>query len=264
MARDFTVTPSRVSRYSVGSRNEESDPRTNTGAAIPSTWSCVPRETSTPSIIAPAISTIAVSGRCLAGHTLHLTSSTPSAADARAGSGAFVATAGSGRATARLHVLPREDELARRARLVESPHRSLRRRLAEPLRILLRLAVDLEERIREAVERGLRLGLGRLDHERLVDDEREIGRRRVHAEIEEPLRDVERANAARLLAIRREDELVHAEPLVRGLVCLEQSRLQIVGVQDRLAAQLRDPGPAQGAHVRERAHQDSEIPVERV
>ena len=48
------------------------------------------------------------------------------------------------------------------------------RRLLEDRRILGGLACDLAHRLDERVERLLRLGLGRLDHQRLGHDEREV------------------------------------------------------------------------------------------
>ena len=52
---------------------------------------------------------------------------------------------------------------------------------------------DLRERLGERVERLARLGLGRLDEQRLVDDQREVDRRRVKAVVEQALGEVERA-----------------------------------------------------------------------
>ena len=64
----------------------------------------------------------------------------------------------------------------------------------------------------EAVERLEALGLGRLDHERLLDDQREVDRRRMDAVVEDRLGDVERGDAVLpLLAAAGEDDLVLAE-----------------------------------------------------
>ena len=58
------------------------------------------------------------------------------------------------------------------------------------------LAQDLGHDLGEPVERLLGLGLGRLDQQRLVDDQREVHGRRVHAVVEQPLGEVERLDAA--------------------------------------------------------------------
>src|SRR5690348_3342660 len=104
----------------------------------------------------------------------------------------------------------------RRARLVEPADRRLVRRVAGDLRILGAFAQDLGDGFRERVERLLGLGLGRLDQQRLVDDQREVDRRRVEREVEQALGEIERAQAELLLHRRaREDELVHAQAVVR-------------------------------------------------
>src|SRR5215217_3483707 len=60
-----------------------------------------------------------------------------------------------------------DDRPLRRARLVEPADRRRVRRVARDLRILGRLAQDLGDRVGERVERLARLGLGRLDQQRL-------------------------------------------------------------------------------------------------
>ena len=53
---------------------------------------------------------------------------------------------------------------------------------------------DADHRVGERVERLAALGLGGLDHERLVDDQREVDRRRVEAVVHQPLGDVQRSD----------------------------------------------------------------------
>ena len=80
-----------------------------------------------------------------------------------------------------------------------------------------RLAQDLGDRVGEGVERLLRLRLGRLDQQRLVDEQREVDRRRVEAVVEQALGEVERLEPE--LALHRragEHELVHADAVVGG------------------------------------------------
>src|SRR3954468_22807003 len=79
----------------------------------------------------------------------------------------------------------------RRARLVEAAHRRRVGGVARDLRVLGRLAEDLGERVDEAVERLAGLGLGRLDEQRLVDDQREVDGRRVDAVVEQALGQVD-------------------------------------------------------------------------
>ena len=55
-----------------------------------------------------------------------------------------------------------------------------------------RLPQDLGDDLGEMVQRLLGLGLGRLDQQRLVDDQREVHGRRMHAVVEQPLGEVER------------------------------------------------------------------------
>src|SRR5205814_5573931 len=78
---------------------------------------------------------------------------------------------------------PLESRLAGRSRLIEPSHGGGHRSIEDDLRILSRLAGDLDHGIAELVERLFRFRLRRLDHERLLDDEGEIGRGRVEAEI---------------------------------------------------------------------------------
>ena len=55
-----------------------------------------------------------------------------------------------------------------------------------------RLGGDALERLGQGLEGLEALGLGRLDHQRLVDDEREVHRRRVEPLLEQPLGHVQR------------------------------------------------------------------------
>src|SRR3546814_4411568 len=74
---------------------------------------------------------------------------------------------------------------------------------------VLRAQCDAAQRADELVEHRLRLGLGRLDEHRAVDDEREIDRHRVIALVDQPLGDVERREAFGE-ALVAEQRLVHA------------------------------------------------------
>jgi hypothetical protein len=67
------------------------------------------------------------------------------------------------------------------------------------LGILLRLAQDLRHRADERIERLLALGLGGLDQQTLADQQREIRRGRMEAQVEQPLGHVHRRHAVLLL-----------------------------------------------------------------
>ena len=150
------------------------------------------------------------------------------------------------------------DRLLRRLHLVEPPDRPVVRRLLQQLRALRRLARDREHRVAERVERLLRLGLGRLDHQRLGDDQREVDRRRVEAVVHQPLGDVERGDAVLALQVaRREHELVHAEPVERQVVRVLEPREHVVRVQHGHLRHLAEPRPVH-ADERVRADEDAE------
>src|SRR4051794_8330702 len=112
------------------------------------------------------------------------------------------------------------------ARLVEPAHRRRVRRVARDLRVLGALAQDVRDGVGEGVERLLRLRLGRLDEQRLVDEQREVDGRRMEAVVEQPLGEIERPEAEVLLHRRaREHELVHAEPVIGGRQVLSDTLL---------------------------------------
>src|SRR5256714_1407144 len=98
-------------------------------------------------------------------------------------------------------------------------------------RLLLCLARDGEHRVTECVQRFLRLGLRRLDHQRLGDDQREVDRRRMEAVVHQALRDVEgRDPVLALERARAEHELMHAKPVERQAVRILEPCKDVVGV----------------------------------
>src|SRR5262249_36220985 len=100
------------------------------------------------------------------------------------------------------------------------------------VRRLLTLSSDLVHHRREIVERRARLGLRRLDHDRLFDDQGKVDRRRMKPKVEEALGNVQRAYAgACLLAATREHELVHTASVVGDVVYIGQERTKVVGIQ---------------------------------
>ncbi len=125
--------------------------------------------------------------------------------------GACCRWAGCRRRCARQRALP-DHRMLCRGDLVEAPHRRRVGGGARDLGVLGSLAQDRRDRLGEGVERLPGLGLGRLDHQRLLDEQREVDRRRVEAEVEQALGEVERLDAQ--LPLHRaagEHELVHAE-----------------------------------------------------
>ena len=74
----------------------------------------------------------------------------------------------------------------------------VRRRL-DNLRVFFNVPRDLAHGVYELIQRFFAFGLGRLDHQSLRDDEREVDGRRMVAEVHQALRDIQRFNAMRLL-----------------------------------------------------------------
>src|SRR6202022_5045510 len=93
---------------------------------------------------------------------------------------------------------PTQVELARGTDFVEPPHRGVMRRGLDDLGVRRNLRDDLLDGGDELIERGLGLGFRGLDHQRLRNDQRKVDRRRVEAEIDQPLGDVFRRYALRL------------------------------------------------------------------
>src|SRR3954452_22309701 len=153
-------------------------------------------------------------------------------------------------------------------RLVEPADRRRVRRVAGDLRVLGALAQDVGDRVGERVERLLRLRLGRLDEQRLVDEQREVDRRRVEAVVEQALGEIERLQAEVLLHRRaREHELVHSDAVVGGRevighALLLEPREQVVRVQHRRLRRLLEAVAAERQDVRIAAHEDAVVALE--
>src|SRR3954452_1134067 len=153
-------------------------------------------------------------------------------------------------------------------RLVEPADRRRVRRVAGDLRVLGALAQDVGDRVGERVERLLRLRLGRLDEQRLVDEQREVDRRRVEAVVEQALGEIERLEPEVLLHRRAgEHELVHADAVVGGgevlgHALLLEPREQVVGVQHRGLRRLLEAVAAERQDVGVAAHEDAVVALE--
>src|SRR5262245_37008223 len=98
-----------------------------------------------------------------------------------------VSTGSAGSGADRLAGRAAEPRLLHGPRLVEAPDRRGPWGPGEARGILLRLGDDLEHRLHEGVESLERLGLGRLDHQRLLHDQRKVDRGWVDAEVHEAL-----------------------------------------------------------------------------
>ena len=136
------------------------------------------------------------------------------------------------------------------------------------LGVALGLGEDLLDRLGEGVEALLGLGLGRLDHQRLLDQQREVDGRRVEAEVEQALGEVEGGEAELPLhRLAGEDELVHAVAVegdrqALAGAALGEAGLEVVGVQHR---GLRGLGEAVGAEAEDvgvGADEDAEVALE--
>ncbi len=158
--------------------------------------------------------------------------------------------------------------LLRRRHLVEPSDRRRVGRAAGDLGVLGGLFEDCRDRLREGVERLLRLGLGGLHHQRLVDEQREVDGGRVEAEVEQPLGEVERLDLQGALhRPARQHELVHAQLAVGhgqllGDAELAQPREQVVGVQHRRLGRIAQTVGAERADVGVGAHEAAVVAVE--
>src|SRR5437588_1683890 len=107
---------------------------------------------------------------------------------------------------------PAKIQLAGGPDLVEASNRTIMWSGLDDLRIPGDLLDDLCHGSNEAIERGFRFGLGRLDHQRLGHDQWEVDGRRVNPEVDEALGEILRRYAMRLAFLCREDALMHPRP----------------------------------------------------
>ena len=118
---------------------------------------------------------------------------------------------------------------------------------------LLGLLGDLDQGVGEGVQRVLVLGLRRLDHQSLMDDEREVVGRRVEAVVHQPLGYVQGADIAAFEATLG-DELVHADAVKGHVIGLAQACQQVVGVEDGVPGDIRQSIGTVHGDVGEGAH----------
>ena len=158
--------------------------------------------------------------------------------------------------------------------LVEPAHGRGVRRALRDLGILDGLCEYRGDRVSEGVERLPGLGLGRLDHQRLLHQQREVHGGRVKAEVEQPLGEVQGLDLQLALHRRaREHELVHAQiavgqrQVVGGAapvaeVVLLKAREQVVGVQHRGLGGVLQPVGAERADVGVRTYEAAVVALE--
>src|SRR6185437_10788818 len=137
--------------------------------------------------------------------------------------------------------LPREIQLLGRPNVIQAPNRHGMRSAGDALGFFRSFRQDLAHGLDEGIECRLALGFRRLDEQTLGHEEREIGRRRVHAVIEQPLGEIHGSDPELLrLAPERNDELL-GRPAVRiGRIeaRARQLRQQVVGIERCVLAHL--------------------------
>ena len=121
---------------------------------------------------------------------------------------------------------------------------------------------DRDECVGEEIEFAFAFGLGRLDHECAVNDEREADGIRMEAVIDEALGNVTGPNAFGGLAIVAENTFVHGRRFVGDFVMRFEQRSQIVGVEERVHGGLAETVGTVGHDIGKSADEDAEVAVE--
>src|SRR5579864_1167041 len=101
--------------------------------------------------------------------------------------------------------------------------------VVEALGVGTRLSDDLLDGLGESVQRRFALGLGRFDHDRLGDHEREVDRGRVEVAIEQGLGDVQGPDALVAEVAGAGHEFVHARPFVGHIQVSLHPLAEVVG-----------------------------------
>ena len=135
------------------------------------------------------------------------------------------------------------------------------RRLLHQRRLCGRLGVNGLQCGDKGVQRLFGFRFGRLNHQRLVDDEREVHRRRVESVIQQALGHFQPAHPALPLPVGGEHHLVHTGTVIGQGVAVFQGVHQIVGIQHGVAADGMQPGCAQRPNVGIGAHQHAKVAV---
>ena len=135
------------------------------------------------------------------------------------------------------------------------------RRREHQRRVLFHLAGNLLHRVDEEVQFFFGLAFGGLDHERSRNDEREGDSVGVEAVIDEALGDIAGLDAAYLLALVAEDDLVHRGRLIWQLVMAFELLADVVRVEHSIFRGLAQAVGAVGEDVSQRADKHAEVAV---
>src|SRR5436190_10497076 len=137
------------------------------------------------------------------------------------------------------------------------------RRGVHHLRVIARLLGYLYHGRDEAVQRLLGLRLGRLDHQRLVHNEREVHRGRVIALVNQALGDVQRLDARLVLdVLAGQHHLVHTHAVVGQPVRVFELCAYVVSVDDSVLAHVTQAAQPQVPYVGIRPHVHTEVAPE--
>src|SRR5436309_5655763 len=112
----------------------------------------------------------------------------------------------------------------------------------------------------EVIESFAGLRFGRLDHQGLVHNQREVDGWRVHTKIEQALGDIQRGDAALFfLTSGRGDELVLARLRIGDIIVRRQFVLEVVRVEDGALGYMQQAVGAIGANVGVGAYKHAEV-----
>ena len=155
-----------------------------------------------------------------------------------------------------------QDGLTGGAHLIEAAHWRGRRGLLEDGEVTAGFFGNRQHRRDKAVECLLALGFGWLDHQRFWHNQREVNRRRVEAEVDQPFGNVQRANLGRTSDLALQHGLVHAHAVIGDWVGVLQLHAHIVRIQYRRFADLAQTCRAKRANVCPGPYQHSEVAIE--
>ena len=160
------------------------------------------------------------------------------------------------------HRVAAEDEVFGSFELVAAAHGGIVRGVLEQFRLGAGFFGDLEHRVGKAVERLDVLGFGRLNHQRFVNDQREVVRRRVEIVIHESLGDIQGVDIRHILPETLEHEFMHAGTVIGQDVGAFQFFLQVIGVEDGFFGNIPQTFLPKHGDIGEGADEDAEVPME--
>ena len=131
-----------------------------------------------------------------------------------------------------VHILISEHRLTCGSGFIKTAYRSCVRSCLERIRICNRLGSNVFHDFDETIQCFFRLCLGRLDHDRLMEEKREIDRWSMESIVQKPLCDIEGGNAGRLVKKTVENELMLAYSRNRKLEAVLERLLDIIRTQN--------------------------------